>query len=75
MKRTRDGYARCQVTKQLLATIARLEEELREANARAARLADVIASEPALRNTDMIVGAALSGGDPMALAKRLAGAK
>jgi len=48
-----------------------LLQEIEELKARNAKLADALAGTVRHSNTDLILGAVLSGGDPMALAKKL----
>ena len=56
----------------MLAKIERLEQENKELRAQLASMCSVISGGPRTPNTDMIMGAALSGGDVMKLAKELA---
>jgi len=58
--------------KALLDKIKQLEQENKELRQQNASLAAVLADGPRTPNTDMVMGAMLSGGDVMKLAKDLA---
>lgn len=55
--------------------IKRLEQEIADLKKQNAAVFAVLGNGPRTPNTDMLVGAAISGGDVLALARKLAASK